>query len=130
MNDVTGKIELFLEQFLQRSQHKLKTKSAAIAFFSSLPFFLLALSIFPFFVLFYDDFRAHFAFGFWSFSQSKDCIFRSVRFQKFSKIMIWLLRLPIHYFSLTYQHPQIYKFHFFEAFHFLVIKGELKRMGG
>ena len=85
----------------------IKTKSAAVAFFSSLPFFLLALSIFPFLVLFQADFWAHFAFGFWSFSQSKDCNFHSVRFLKSSKIMLWVLQLPI-YINFNYYSFKIF----------------------
>ena len=30
----------------------------------------------------------------------------------------------------TYQHHQIYKFYFFEAFHFLLVKSELERREG
>ena len=116
--------------FKNSKEVNLKTRTAATDFFSSPPFFLLALFIFPFLVLFQQDFRTYFAFGFWSFSQSKDCNFRSVRFQISSKIILWLLRLPLHKFSLTYRHPQIYNFHFFEAFCFLLVKSDVEKRGG
>ena len=64
-------------------------------FFSPILSFPFAFSIFPFFVLFLEEFHGHFAFDFWSFSQSKDCNFRSVCFQISIKIMLWL-------FTVTY----------------------------
>ena len=105
------------ENYLQRIQHKLKSKSAAIAFFSSsLPFFLLALSIFNFLVFFQEDFRIHIAFGF--------LVFFSVNRLQFSFGTFSMIQQDnaLAFTPLTYQHPQIYKFQFFEAFHFLLDK--------
>ena len=63
--------------------------TAAIAFFSFSSLFLFILSLF----------FSRGIFGFillLVFFLSKDCNFRSVRFQISSKVMLWLLRLPIH----------------------------------
>ena len=113
LNNVTAKIELSFKQFfLSKTISKevnIKTKSATIAFFFPFSSFLSPPSFyFPFPRSFIGGFSGSFCLRFWSFFPSKDCNFRSARFQKSSKIMLWPLRLPILQFSLTSRHPQIY----------------------
>ena len=99
-NNLTAKIELSPQTFffIRKKPPKkstLKLGGQPLLFLSPILSFPFAFSIFPFLVLFLEDFQGHFAFDFWSFSQSKDCNFRSVCFQISIKIMLWL-------FTVTY----------------------------
>ena len=64
------------------------------------------------------------------FLSQKTAVFVRYVFKNPARLMLWLLRLPIHLFSLTYWRPQIYKFYFSEAFRFPLVKSELERRGG
>ena len=99
-NNLTAKIELSPQTFffIRKKPPKkstLKLGGQPLLFFSPILSFPFAFSIFPFLVLFLEEFQGHFAFDFWSFSQLKDCNFRSVCFQISIKIMLWL-------FTVTY----------------------------
>ena len=100
-NNLTAKIKLSPQTFffIRKKPPKkttLKLGGQPLLFLSPILSFPFAFSIFPFLVLFLEDFQGHFAFDFWSFSQLKDCNFRSVYFQISIKILIlWL-------FTVTY----------------------------
>ena len=97
LNNVTAKIGLSPQTEVTKKKKK-NTSSTAIPFF----FWLLLLSFSSRTLFSLSLFFSRRIFGlilpsaFGLFSQSKDCNFRSVRSQKSSKIMLWLLRLPIH----------------------------------
>ena len=135
LENVTAKIELSpqtvfsFENYLQRSQQN--TRSAAVAFFTSPPSFLLALSIFPFLVLFqlrgfsgsfcfrllvfFSVKRLHFSFGTFSKTQRDNALAFTVTFT------IIFVNVPT---------SSSICFTFFEAFLFLLVRSELEGRRG
>ena len=126
MNNVTAKIELS-----PQTEVNIKTSSAAIAYF-----FLLLLSISSLTLFSLSMFFSRTIFGlilpsaFGLQFSVKRLQFSSGTFSKIQQDNALAYTVTYTLFLLTYQYHQIYKFHFFGAFHFLLVKSELERRGG
>ena len=132
MNNVKAKIELS-----PQTQVNIKTRSAAIVFlfcfvlffcFSS--FLSLRSLYFPFPCSFLGGFSGSFCLRLLVFFLVKRLQFSFGTFSKIQQDNALAFTITYTLIFVTYRHPQIYKFHFFEAFRFLLFKSELERRRG